>query len=524
MAEDVQILIEPVEDEALVGEDVRDAAIRNPQLVELLGDPNPGRLEVYGPELLGRKQDEHSPFRTTVFDPTTNRAVEVVGRIDAPEQARVSPSALRPPPRPDELRDALAVLRRDQRFGSLADREDVVVYQPMPPLADLEREDGTALRRPTLGILDPSGSPRHRIVAVDVAGGTVDWEPEGVDGPSDDDCEAHLPIGVESLPDAGGPGRVRVRVLRGGEELWNLEVVRPRDSQPQSNGKGSGVELRQVHYRGRFLLWQAHVPILNVLYDDGVTYRDWQNQETPFLAEGSDPVGSGWRLCNQPPATILEAGTDAGNFQGVAIWYEDGELRLVSEVQAGWYRYVSDWRLRDDGVLAPRFGFAGTRNPRTCMPHQHHVYWRLDFDIEGAGDDVVQQRGLIFPGQHPWTAIVQETSRKRGFLRSWRVLDKKSERGYRIIPGAADGTADAYGVADLWFLRYYGNELEDGVTVVGGSPSQTQTHLDQFVNGESIDGTDVVVWYAGHFRHDEHAPSPHQGHIVGPELRPVGWR
>jgi hypothetical protein len=59
--------------------------------------------------------------------------------------------------------------------------------------------------------------------------------------------------------------------------------------------------------------------------------------------------------------------------------------------------------------------------------------------------------------------------------------------------------------------------------LVGGTPAQTQTHLDQFVNGESIDGTDVVVWYAGHFRHDEHAPSPHQGHIVGPELRPVRW-
>ena len=43
----------------------------------------------------------------------------------------------------------------------------------------------------------------------------LDWEPEGVDGPTDDDCEAHLPIGVESLPDAGGPGRVRVGVLRG---------------------------------------------------------------------------------------------------------------------------------------------------------------------------------------------------------------------------------------------------------------------------------------------------------------------
>jgi hypothetical protein len=156
------------------------------------------------------------------------------------------------------------------------------------------------------------------------------------------------------------------------------------------------------------------------------------------------------------------------------------------------------------------------------MPHQHHVYWRLDFDIDGAGDDVVQQRGLIFPGKPPWTPIIQETSRKRGFPRSWRVLDRQSQRGYRIVPGAADGTADAYGVADLWFLRYHGDELEDGVTVVGGTPSQTQTHLDQFLNGEGIFGTDLVVWYAGHFRHDEHDPASHLGHIVGPELRPVG--
>ena len=175
-------------------------------------------------------------------------------------------------------------------------------------------------------------------------------------------------------------------------------MLRPRASTPQTFGKGSGVELRQVTYRGRLVLWQAHVPILNVLYDDSVTYRDWQNQETPFQADGTDPVGPGWRLCTAPPATILESGTDAGNFQGVALWYEDGELRIVSEVQAGWYRYVSDWRLRDDGTILPRFGFAGTRNPRTCMRHQHHVYWRFDFDIEGAGNDVVQQRDLFPAG------------------------------------------------------------------------------------------------------------------------------
>ena len=52
---------------------------------------------------------------------------------------------------------------------------------------------------------------------------------------------------------------------------------------------------------------------------------------------------------------------------------------------------------------------------------------------------------------------------------------------------------------------------------------QTQAHINNFVNGKIIDGTDVVVWYAGHFVHDEMAPEPHAGHIIGPELRPFNW-
>lgn len=99
---------------------------------------------------------------------------------------------------------------------------------------------------------------------------------------------------------------------------------------------------------------------------------------------------------------------------GVAFHYEDGELRIVSEVQAGWYRYVCEWWLRDDGVIKPRFGFAGTRNPRTCMRHQHHVYWRLDLDIDGAKGEVVEQRGRIVAGQPVWQPIVRETERRRG--------------------------------------------------------------------------------------------------------------
>lgn len=523
MPEELKVVVEAYEDE--LSERLqrrREVLVRHDRVREHLGAVDPSAVRVLGPVLLGRKHDESSPFVATLFDPRENRSVEVTGRLDS-DDVEVTPSEFRPLPTDDELGAALEVLRADREFAELRDRDDVVVYQPMPPLADLEREDGTTVRRIALAVYDPKAERRHRFAAVDVNERLVEWDLEHFHG-LDGDCEDRLPIGVNSLPDAGGRDWVRVRVLRGGVELWNLIVVRPRASAPTHLGKGSGVELRYVTYRGRLVLWQAHVPILNVLYDDGVTYRDWQNQETPFLANGFDPVGPGWRVCTSPPATILESGTDVGNFQGVALFYEDGELRIVSEIQAGWYRYISDWRLRDDGTIGPRFGFAGTRNPRTCMRHQHHVYWRLDFDIEGAGNDIVEQRGLIFPGLPLWWRLVRETKRTRSlFARRWRVLDARSGRGYGITPGPADGTADAYGVADLWFLRYRFTELDDGVGVVGGTPADTQCRLDKYLTAESIDSTDVVVWYAGHFFHDEEHPSPHVGHIVGPELRPINW-
>jgi hypothetical protein len=523
MPEDVEIVVEPYEDELtdrLLG--WRDVLVRHETVREYLGEVDPAAVRVFGPTPLGRKRGENSPFVATLFDPLTNRSVEVTGQLDR-DDVVVTPTASRPNPTGDELRAALEVLRGDESFADLRGRDDVVIYQPMPPLADAERDDGRTVRRIALAVYDPGLERRHRFVAVDVSAREVEWDP-GILHPLDGDCEDRLPIDVDSMPDAGGRDWVRVRVLRGGQELWNLVVVRPRASSPTHFYKGSGVELKYVAYRGRLLLWQAHVPILNVLYDDGTTFRDWQNQETPFLANGFDPVGPGWRLCSSPPATILESGTDAGNFQGVALWYEDGELRIVSEVQAGWYRYVSDWRLRDDGTVAPRFGFAGTRNPRTCMRHQHHVYWRLDFDIDGAGNDIVEQRGLIFPGFPLWWRLVRETKRIRSFLaRRWRVLDASTGRGYSITPGPADGTADSYGVADLWFLRYRPTELDDGVSVVNGTPADTQCRLDQYLTAESIDTTDLVVWYAGHFLHDQAHPDPHQGHIVGPELRPINW-
>jgi hypothetical protein len=49
--------------------------------------------------------------------------------------------------------------------------------------------------------------------------------------------------------------------------LWKFEAIRPAAS---SGTKISAIELRNVRYKGKTVLFQAHVPILNVEYDPPV--------------------------------------------------------------------------------------------------------------------------------------------------------------------------------------------------------------------------------------------------------------
>ena len=88
-----------------------------------------------------------------------------------------------------------------------------------------------------------------------------------------------------------------------------------------------------------------------------------------------------------------------------------------------------------------------------------------------------------------------------------------------LVPGAEDGGADGYGVGDFWALRYCSTQLDDSAVA-----TSTRAHLGSFVNGESIDDTNVVVWYAAHFTHDPaHEHVAGGDHIVGPTLAPHRW-
>lgn len=471
-----------------------------------------------------------SRFRATLYDDKRHRTVFAEGSLGAPRKLSLTESALPPPPSDAEFAAAVKVVARDASLGAALAAGHLEPYQPIPALTLTELPDGSVERRIAVGLLPRGGGAEHEIVAVDLAGRAL----TRFEGRAPHNARPH-PRGLCGVPrDAnqstatkGTAGQVWVTVTQGGQTLWRFLAVRPAAS---SGTNGSGIELRFVDFKGKRVLFRAHVPILNVKYDANACgpYRDWQYQEGMIQAQGID-VAPGFRFCTAPALTILDTGSDTGNFLGVGIYVIGNEVVLVSEMEAGWYRYVSQWRLGTNGTIRPRFGFAAVESQCVCNVHHHHVYWRLDFDIRTAANNRVREFNdpPLF-GSSKWHTKSFEIRRPRDFARKrkWLVENAVSGEGYEIVPNANDGVASAqpdapFGRGDVWILHYRGSEIDDGSVAIG---PPYEADIDRWVNGEAISDADVVIWYGAHFTHDVNHDGPAQpDHIVGPDLKPVNW-
>jgi hypothetical protein len=500
-------------------------ALESPEVKSELGGANHRLLSVAPVEPEPGPEDDDLPepnrVRATVYDYTNERAVVVESPLDGAGGVAMRETVHQPLPSPEEFDAALKAVASEPELGPALRDGKLRAYRPMPPLVLDELPDGSVERTIAVGLRPEAKGKGREIVGVNLARGEVtrfeDGAPAGARaggarcGPND----AGQPVTPR-----GTPGRALVTVSRDGETLWTFVAVRPSVS---AGTVGSGVELRRVAYRGKRVLRRAHVPILNVRYRNDACgpFRDWQYEEGRFKANGAD-VAPGFRLCPSKAETILESGKDQGNFRGVAIYVDGDEVVLVSELEAGWYRYISRWRLHADGTIRPRFGFGAVEDPCVCNLHHHHAYWRLDFDVAGQGHNEVREFNDPPVGGGRWHTLRHEIRRKRDRRRKrkWQVRNTVSGESYTLIPGAGDGRSDSFGVGDLWALRYRPGQIDDGVGFTTDL-SEARAHLNRFINGESIRDTNVVLWYAAHFSHDvnEH----HAGHIVGPKLVPDGW-
>lgn len=506
----------------------RKVLLTSPGVLELVAGRKPVivSFELLDPEPAGKKgAAAGSPdrYRAIVYDTVRARAFVATGRLDgAPES--VVPFDGQPDPGPEEFELAAGVVRRDPGIAALRPGAKLAVYPPMPPMV----RGSSGERLVTVGVQGPDGL--HEVVGVDPYRGRVVRYPGGAPSSS-------LAIGAACGPNGAGQattsrgtaGQFDVVVNDGATELWRFTAIRPAAS---TGTRASGVELRNVDYRGKRVLNRAQVPILNVQYVNNSCgpYRDWQWQESSFEANGTD-VAPGVRVCNGAPRTILESSSDTGNFRGVAIYTTKDEVYLVSEMEAGWYRYLSMWRFHADGEIHPRFGFDGVNNSCICNLHNHHAYWRFEFALGGGTNHEVYEEDL-----RGSTLRATEFRRRRDPATrpspqpTYRIRNPSTGDAYRLVPGDHDDFSDTYARGDLWVVQARSTELDDGVNCTSGCA--TQANLDPFVNGESIQNQGVVVWYAGHFFHNVADAARPGGpldsetdhhHVVGPDLVPVSW-
>jgi hypothetical protein len=482
--------------------------------------------ELIEPDEKGARAQGTTHFRAIFYDYTQQHTVVAEGVFSNPTAAvaRVE-KTWQPLPSEEEFQDAVAALRTDPGVGGAINSGALAPYRPMPPVLEVNADGSTVAERIiNVGLIPRSAksSSRHEIVGVDLAGKRLvryaGGAPESakVDGAACGSASAG-----QASTNRGTAGQYQMTVTDGSETLWEMLIIRPSIS---SGTRGSGVEVRDVKFKGRSVLKRGHVPILNVQYDFDACgpYRDWQYQEGMFQTTGTNvPGAAGFRDCGTTPATTqAETGVDTGNFRGVAVYRQGDEVVLVSELDAGWYRYISEWRFSSNGNIRPRFGFGAVDSSCTCSPHIHHVYFRLDMDLDGPINSIYEIPNkktsyLIRPDY--LVANEKKVQRDANLPYFYRI--RGGERSYVLYPGVNDGVADAYGRGDMWFLRYktgtspFQAEIDDGRN---DTEFNTEANLDVFLTNETLGEQDSVIWYHAQLRH-----SPTMGSRM---CMPVGFR
>ncbi|TXH72006.1 MAG: hypothetical protein E6Q85_07070 [Thiothrix sp.] len=326
-----------------------------------------------------------------------------------------------------------------------------------------------------------------------------------------------------------------------------------------------GIILSKIHYtphngQRRLVLNQAGLAQIHVPYDDnGARYHDISdyglggNYMTALNANDCPggkllKFGSKSVICQQNETRGSAFSTQTESLQG-------NSFSLFSVSKIGAYNYIPIWRFLDDGSIEPGVGATGALQrfgDRSVEPqgwlvaenkvgiaHLHNFFWRLDFDLNGSStDDYVEE--LNFGSTAGKTSlaktrITSEVARSvdPNTSRLWRVVDgvAKNAKGLPIsyeirLPQSEQQdlgpASEAFTQNDLYVTRHKSCEL-----FASHNPTLNNcaNNLADFVDGESLNGADLVLWPSTTFYHmprAEDAPNmdAHWSYI---QLSPRDW-
>ena len=290
-----------------------------------------------------------------------------------------------------------------------------------------------------------------------------------------------------------------------------------------SKAKGGGLEVWWADFRGRRVLWKGTQPFAIVPYHRPVseppppehTYKDGLNPQcggAAFTALKHTAPNSiaPWTTSVYNAAVDTEAvdvqAEPAGDFGPAS-------LTVAAKFQCGWYQYVHRWEFDSDGVIHAALGMGGALNPfAKDKSHVHHMYFRIDLDIDGFGTDVFEvfeHASFNDPGGDGWKTIPAQGkfTAHPPTARKFRVRDLTSAsqlgalRGYEIELPQNTGL-DGYSTGDIWATVYRGDSVQQGADV--GVDCTDSVLENVYAQGplDTVNGSDIVVWTAVRHHHE----------------------
>jgi primary-amine oxidase len=223
---------------------------------------------------------------------------------------------------------------------------------------------------------------------------------------------------------------------------------------------------------------------------------------------------------------VVSAHVTVANYEYLVYWrfYQDGNIEC--EIRATGLMVTTP--MQADSDSSP---YGTTVDRRTYAPfHQHFVVAKLDLDIDGEENTVVEVDSVAasIGDGNPYgvalstqtTTIESESQAARDFnwetQRSWKVInpDKTNRHGsntaYKLVPGAAipallDSSSPVYQRAPVighcvWVTAFNDNERWPA----GDYPTQSSedTGITRWISDDApLVGTDVVLWYVFGIHH-----------------------
>ena len=313
---------------------------------------------------------------------------------------------------------------------------------------------------------------------------------------------------------------------------------------------GGGLEVWWADFHGRRVMWKGSQPFAIVPYHTPVPSSEPPGPEFTYkdgLGEQCGGASFSALKANAPNADVRLQGwlaaldTDAVDVRvEPATSFDPATLIISAKFQCGWYQYVHRWEFNGYGEIQPSLGMGGALNPSAKnKAHVHHMYFRVDLDIDGFSSDVFEVfRHDSFDdtagGGDKWS--VQSKQGKHLLdpksARKFRVRDLKSKaagtvtRGYEIeIPALAG--IDTHSTADVWACVYRGDTNQTGADV--GPPTCSDKVLDGYATGplDTLKGSDIVMWVVVRHHHEARDATEEANflpyHYEGFEIVPRGF-